>query len=62
MRTTVVVVDDGGGFRGRARVLLDANGVDVVGEAADGRQAREILRRLHPQVVLMDVGLPAGRR
>ena len=34
------------------------NGFEVVGEASDGYQAVDMARRLHPDVVLMDVRMP----
>ena len=36
MRPTVLLVDDHEGFRARARVMLEAQGFDVIAEAADG--------------------------
>lgn len=57
-RATLLIVDDHAGFRQAARALLEAEGFDVVGEAADGHRAIEQARRLHPQVVLLDVQLP----
>jgi DNA-binding NarL/FixJ family response regulator len=55
---TVLVVDDHAGFRARARLLLEAEGYEVVGEAADGRTALAEAARLRPEVVLLDVQLP----
>jgi len=55
---TVLIVDDHGSFRASARALLVAEGYDVVGEAADGAQAVEEVRRLRPDLVLLDVQLP----
>jgi len=55
---TVLIVDDHDGFRAGARALLEAEGFDVLGEAADGQSAVEQARRLRPQVVLLDVQLP----
>ena len=58
MAWTVLIVDDHAGFRAGARALLEAEGFDVLGEAADGQSAVEQARRLRPQVVLLDVQLP----
>ena len=58
MARTVLVVDDHAGFRSRARLLLEAEGYEVVGEAADGASAVAEAARLRPEVVLLDVQLP----
>lgn len=55
---TVLVVDDHKGFRTRARMLLEAEGYDVVAEAGDGAGAIAEARRLRPDIVLLDVQLP----
>jgi DNA-binding NarL/FixJ family response regulator len=55
---TVLVVDDHAGFRSRARLLLEAEGFEVVGEVADGETALAEAQRLHPELVLLDVQLP----
>jgi DNA-binding NarL/FixJ family response regulator len=54
----VLIVDDHPSFRATARVLLEAEGFDVVGEAADGASALTEAGRLQPEVVLLDVQLP----
>ena len=56
--TTVLIVDDHAGFRGTARALLESEGFDVVGEAADGASAIDAARSLRPEVILLDVYLP----
>ena len=58
MPVTVLIVDDYAGFRHVARALLEADGIEVVGEAADGRSAISEAERLRPQLVLLDVQLP----
>ena len=58
MRTTVLVVDDHEGFRACARRLLEGDGFEVVGEAADATSGIEAARGLHPDLVLLDVQLP----
>ena len=58
MAPTVLIVDDHDAFRSRARRLLEAEGFDVVGEAADGASGLAAARRLEPDVVLLDLQLP----
>jgi DNA-binding NarL/FixJ family response regulator len=55
---TVLIVDDHEEFRRTARALLEADGFEVVGEAADGASALVEATRLHPQLVLLDIQLP----
>jgi DNA-binding NarL/FixJ family response regulator len=54
----VLIVDDHEGFRRRARALLEAEGFEVVGEAATGTAAIAAAALLHPELVLLDVQLP----
>jgi DNA-binding NarL/FixJ family response regulator len=56
--TTLLIVDDHDDFRRQARALLEAEGLVVIGEAADGRTALQAAAALRPDVVLLDVGLP----
>ena len=57
--TSLVIVDDQGMVRAGFRSLLDSEpDLDVVGEAADGEQAVEVVTRLRPDVTLMDIRMP----
>jgi DNA-binding NarL/FixJ family response regulator len=56
--TTVLIVDDHPSFRANAHALLEAEGFEVVGEAESGEQALMETKRLHPDLVLLDVQLP----
>jgi DNA-binding NarL/FixJ family response regulator len=57
--TTVLLVDDQQLVRTGFRLILDFEpDMDVVGEAADGRECLELVARLRPDVVLMDVRMP----
>ena len=58
MRPRVLIVDDHAGFRAVARVLLEGDGFEVVGEAADGAGAIRAVTALAPGIVLLDVHLP----
>jgi DNA-binding NarL/FixJ family response regulator len=55
---TVLIVDDHPSFRASARMLLEAEGFQVIGEAEDGAGALRAVRELAPQVILLDVHLP----
>jgi DNA-binding NarL/FixJ family response regulator len=55
----VVIADDHAILREGVRALLSAApDIEVVGQAADGREAIEVCRRLDPDVVLMDIAMP----
>ena len=55
---TVLIVDDHATFRASARLLLESEGFEVVGEAADGESAIVQNEALEPEVILLDVQLP----
>jgi DNA-binding NarL/FixJ family response regulator len=54
----VLIADDHALFRDGLRGLLEARGVDVVGEARDGREGVDLAVRLRPDIVLMDLDMP----
>ena len=55
----VLLVDDNAIVRrGIASLLADAQGIEVVGEAGNGREAIELAREVHPDVVCLDVRMP----
>ena len=54
----IVVVDDHPVVRSGLRTMLGAAGIRVVGDAADGREAIDIVIAAQPDVVLMDLAMP----
>lgn len=56
--TRVVVVDDQALVRQGIGTLLELAGVEVVGEAADGAEALEVIDACEPEVVLLDLRMP----
>jgi DNA-binding NarL/FixJ family response regulator len=55
----ILLVDDQALVRAGFRMILDAEPeMEVVGEAADGREAIDQVRSLRPDVVLMDIRMP----
>ena len=54
----VLIVDDHAAFRSFAHRVLVADGLAVIGEAADGAAAIAAAPELRPDVVLLDVQLP----
>jgi two-component system response regulator NreC len=59
-RIKVLIADDHAILRQALRLLLEARDeVEVVAEATNGREAIELAERLRPDVVLMDMAMPA---
>jgi two-component system response regulator NreC len=59
MSVRLLLVDDHKMMReGLAALLHDVPDIQIVGEASDGREALDLIRTLHPDVVVMDVGMP----
>lgn len=57
----VVLVDDHQIMReGLRHLLLEEPGLTIAGEAGDGRTALELVEKLQPDLVVMDLGLPDG--
>ena len=55
----ILIADDHGIVRqGLHFVLESAPDIEVVGEATDGREAVHLTEELHPNVVVMDIGMP----
>ncbi|MGW2377454.1 response regulator transcription factor [Kitasatospora sp. NPDC001683] len=61
MTIRVLLADDQALLRGAFRMLIDAEeDMEVVGEAADGREAVELARATKPDIVLMDIRMPGA--
>ena len=54
----ILIADDHALFRDSLRSLLEAHGLEVLGEARNGREAVELARKLKPEVILMDLSMP----
>jgi len=58
MRIRVLVTDDHLMFRQGLKALLEREGIDVVGEASDGREAIRLARQIQPDVAVVDLVMP----
>jgi two-component system, NarL family, response regulator LiaR len=58
MKTRVLLADDHEAFRRELRAIVDCESdMEVVGEAANGKEAVDMARRLVPDVVIMDINM-----
>jgi DNA-binding NarL/FixJ family response regulator len=55
---SIFIVDDHAAVRGRLRDLLKYSGMQVVGEAANGKEAVRQCEHLRPQIVVLDISMP----
>jgi two-component system response regulator NreC len=59
MKTRLLLVDDHAVVRMGIRMLLEnEEDLEIVGEASTANQAMEVVEKIHPDLILMDVGLP----
>ena len=58
MGISVVLADDHAVVRSGVKLLLEMEGFDVVGEAADGLEAVRLVRELHPEIAVLDRAMP----
>jgi DNA-binding NarL/FixJ family response regulator len=58
VKTRLLLADDHAVVRYGLRALLELEGMTVVGEASDGREALRLARELKPDVVILDIAMP----
>src|SRR5687767_4358234 len=55
----ILIADDHGIIRAGLKLLLERDpGMQVVGEASDGREAVRLAAELQPDIVIVDIGMP----
>lgn len=54
----IVIADDEGVIRLGLRAMLEEQGYQVVGEAADGKRALDLTAKLHPDLIFLDIKMP----
>jgi DNA-binding NarL/FixJ family response regulator len=57
-RVRAVVIDDTSDIRELLTIVLTRSGMDVVGEAGDGKAGVDVVRLERPDVVLLDLAMP----
>jgi len=58
MKIKVILADDHKIFRDGLRTLIEKEGMEVVGEAENGRKAIKLAEKLMPDLIIMDVSMP----
>ena len=59
---TIVIADDEELVRAGIReILLQANDFEIIGEAKDGFEVRDLILKLHPRILLLDYRMPGPR-
>ncbi len=56
---TVLLAEDHGAYRKTLKLLVESDGnIEVIGQARNGREAVQLNKSLHPDVIVMDIGMP----
>ena len=56
---SVLLAEDNANFRKSLKLLVELDGdIDVVGEAKNGSDAVRLTKKLHPEVIVMDIAMP----
>jgi len=58
MAVRVVLAEDHQMFRQALGQVLAQNGIDLLGEACNGREAVELVQQLEPDIIVMDISMP----
>lgn len=58
LKTRVAIVDDDPLVRSGLRMILESDSLAVVGEAADGDDALQLIDQEHPDLILLDIRMP----
>lgn len=57
MKSTVLIIDDSAFMRRMIRSVLESNGCDVIGEAANGVDGIHLYKQLQPQIVTLNISM-----